>query len=325
MDVFLDTKYVALTVSNGLLKCKIKETEEHQTFTKDQVKRIFIHRSCTISGEALFFCASNGIDVNLLTKSGEVKGQLLGLKQTHNAKIQEQQKQFVSSSKALQWIIQLLNFKIRQQQALLTAFHHKVDTQETPVDLEKTALRFERQIGSIAQCRGLNLATASPKLRGYEGSVSARYWGAIKSILPKALGFEKRSGQFAQDAVNASLNYGYGMLYGYMRSAIFKAGLTPYWGVLHEGGPQQEALVYDLVEPFRVWVDFVVIELFAESILDIDCFEPYKNGIGLNQNGKRILVQAIKIHFSEIVALGELERNRETHIERYPYQMIKHF
>ncbi|MBI2218092.1 MAG: CRISPR-associated endonuclease Cas1, partial [Candidatus Rokubacteria bacterium] len=45
--------------------------------------------------------------------------------------------------------------------------------------------------------------------------------------------------------------YVYGMLYGEVWRALVKAGLDPYFGVMHGSERDQGSLVFDLIEEFR--------------------------------------------------------------------------
>ena len=66
-------------------------------------------------------------------------------------------------------------------------------------------------------------------------------------------------GDFAQrrqhgqtpDPVNSLLNYGYALLRHRLACGVRLAGLDPWLGVLHEANGRHEALVSDLIEPWR--------------------------------------------------------------------------
>jgi CRISPR-associated endonuclease Cas1 len=70
-------------------------------------------------------------------------------------------------------------------------------------------------------------------------------------MLPDALGFAGRSHQGATDAVNAALNYGYGILTSHVWGAVMNAGLEPFAGFLHVERSGKPSLVLDLMEEFR--------------------------------------------------------------------------
>jgi len=78
----------------------------------------------------------------------------------------------------------------------------------------------------------------------------------------------------AEDPVNLSLNYAYGVLEGECRKAINTVGLEPSVGFLHDFSDYQtkESLVYDLQEPFRWLCDMTVLEAFESGTLDMKDF-----------------------------------------------------
>ena len=86
---------------------------------------------------------------------------------------------------------------------------------------------------------------------GHEGRAAAIYWKHLAGMLPETLGFEGRVTRNSQDPVNQALNYVYGMLYGEVWRAVTRAGLDPYFGIMHGSERNQGGLVFDLIEEFR--------------------------------------------------------------------------
>ena len=74
------------------------------------------------------------------------------------------------------------------------------------------------------------------------------------------------------DIVNALLNYGYGILYGRIEGALIKSGIDPYIGVLHRDDYNRPVLVYDVIELYRIWVDYVVYSLVAQKVINSDYY-----------------------------------------------------
>lgn len=62
------------------------------------------------------------------------------------------------------------------------------------------------------------------------------------------------------------LNYGYAVLESQVRIAIAEAGLDPTIGYLHICQPGRQALVYDLMEPYRPIVDREVLSLIERQV-----------------------------------------------------------
>ena len=53
------------------------------------------------------------------------------------------------------------------------------------------------------------------------------------------------------DAVNAALNYGYGILTSHVWGAVMNAGLEPFAGLMHVDRSGKPSFVLDMVEEFR--------------------------------------------------------------------------
>lgn len=64
--------------------------------------------------------------------------------------------------------------------------------------------------------------------------------------------------------VNALLNYGYAVVRAATARAVVGAGLCPVFGIKHQSQYNHLALVDDLVEPLRPWVDEVVLQITRE-------------------------------------------------------------
>jgi CRISPR-associated protein Cas1 len=98
-----------------------------------------------------------------------------------------------------------------------------------------------------------------------EAQAARHYWPAL---MPK--GF--RRDRFAADA-NAYLNYGYTVLRAATARAICGAGLHPALGLHHGSRVNAFALVDDLMEPFRPFIDSIARQLAdddagAEAVLE---------------------------------------------------------
>ncbi len=109
---------------------------------------------------------------------------------------------------------------------------------------------------------GADLDLERNQLFAAEAQAAAAYWKAVKALLWQNVGFSGRIRQGATDPVNASLNYGYGILYSRVLSVLSRTGLNPTIGFLHKPQPRKAALLYDFIEEFRAAaVDRVVFSL----------------------------------------------------------------
>ena len=93
----------------------------------------------------------------------------------------------------------------------------------------------------------------------------------VKLFNPK-YGFNSRHGgglvlsnRYASDVINALLNYGYSVLAAEIAKFVNGVGLDPYYGFMHRTHNSFQALVYDLIEPFRWLVEYAVYKLAIEE------------------------------------------------------------
>lgn len=60
--------------------------------------------------------------------------------------------------------------------------------------------------------------------------------------------------------INALLNYGYSVLYSEVLKQIHAQGLDPFYGFYYKSHESEQALVYDLAEPYRILIESSVLE-----------------------------------------------------------------
>ena len=70
----------------------------------------------------------------------------------------------------------------------------------------------------------------------------------------------KNKPRYATNVINALLNYGYSVLYSEVAKNIHAQGMDPFYGFYHKSHESEQALVYDLAEPYRVLIESSVLE-----------------------------------------------------------------
>ncbi len=161
-------------------------------------------------------------------------------------------------------------------------------------------------------------------LRALEGAASKYYFKALNTVLPVKYQFNCRTQHPARDVFNALLNYGYGILYGRIEKALIKAGVDPYLGVLHRDEYNRPVFVYDVIEKYRCWIDVVVVRLLcSHGITDDCCSFQVDRSCFLEENGRKILIQAVNDYFSELVEHNGLRRSRTSHIDLFAQDIAK--
>lgn len=128
------------------------------------------------------------------------------------------------------------------------------------------------------------------------------------------------------DVANAMLNYGYGLLYGRIEGALIKAGIDPYVGVMHRDDYNRPVLVYDVIELYRVWIDYVVFSLLCQNVITEEHYSVRGDGsYWLEPLGRRVLIQSVNDYLEEVIEEKGLQRSRVTQIVLYAQNLAQKF
>lgn len=116
---------------------------------------------------------------------------------------------------------------------------------------------------STSRRHGNMLAWVSQVKSGDSDNVEARaatyYW---KTIFPESPDFLR--GQFEDDP-NGLFNYGYAVLRAVVARSLVMSGLLPTLGIHHHNRYNAYCLADDIMEPYRPYVDRLVLDIIAED------------------------------------------------------------
>lgn len=322
MHVVLNSFGASIRKENGLFTVSTAETK--QQITPSDVKTITVSRGARISSDAVLLAIEHEIDVLFVDGAGMPKGRVWSVKYGSVSDIRRRQLEFLYSEKATEWVKDLLVGKINNQIALLMAL---LDQQETNLQRKiKAAINsMEDYQSKIRQVKGEYVSDIAPSLRGWEGAASNRYFQLLGAVLPEKYRFSKRSRMPATDPFNAMLNYGYGMLYGKVEGGLIKAGIDPYVGIFHRDDYNRPALVYDVIEHYRIWIDYVVLQLCLQDAMSEECFREKDQGLYLDGLGKRIVIQSVNDYLAEVIRFDGMDRSRGEHINIQAHKLATLF
>ncbi len=191
---------------------------------------------------------------------------------------------------------------------------------------ERSIARLEDYRSKISRLKGEIVSDIAATLRGWEGQASRIYFEALNQFIPEKYRFTSRSQKPATDIANAMLNYGYGILYGKIEGALIKAGIDPYVGILHRDDYNRPVLVYDVIELYRVWIDYVVFSILAQDIITDEYYSIRSDGAcWLEPLGRRVLIQSVNDYLNDNVTVKGLTRSRETQIALYAQNLAQQF
>lgn len=156
-----------------------------------------------------------------------------------------QRKQHESFGQHLEIAKTMIRAKIKNQTNLLKYFARYRKTSQP-----QAYLRLTRLIDRLPKV-ALELADLQDKdrIRGIEGSCSGLYWQGFALLIGDDLW--QRDTKDARDAVHQALNYGYGILYHRVQSALVCSRLDIYTPLFHSVQENKPTLAYDMIEEFR--------------------------------------------------------------------------
>ncbi|NLJ06057.1 MAG: CRISPR-associated endonuclease Cas1 [Sphingobacteriales bacterium] len=296
-----------------------------QMIAPDKIRSVCVSRGASITSDAALLAIQNQIDVVFIDNSGKPSGRIWSVKFGSISTIRRHQLDFNQSKHAVEWIKELLIKKLDNQMALLLSLLPG-QNEQTIKQIDNAIRRIDIYKEKIKHLEGNYLIEIAENLRGWEGITGKIYFNAVNKVLPVAYQSSGRSQHPAMDIFNCLLNYGYGMLYGKIEGALIRAGIDPYIGIFHRDEYNRPALAYDIIEIYRIWIDYVVINLLQQNVIDDDCYSIKADGsYWLETMGKRILIQSVNDYLSEVISVQGLERSRLTHIELYCQHLAQIF
>jgi CRISPR-associated protein Cas1 len=325
MELVLNTFGTSLNRDNeGFV---ITHKDGRQRIPVDGIRSIQLSRGAQITSDAVMLAIEHEIEVLFMDKSGMPVGRIWSPRYGSISTIRRGQFNFTFSKDALLWIKEVIRQKIENQQALLLLLKATDIADERRRD--KAIARLEDYRTKIASIDGEIVSDVAAQLRGWEGVASKIYFETLNLFIPEEYRFEVRSQHPAMDIVNAFLNYGYGILYGKIEGALIKAGIDPYVGVMHRDDYNRPVLVYDIIELYRVWVDYVVYTLIAQQVVTDEYYSVRDDGsYWLEGLGRRVLIQSFNDYLEEVIQVKSVSRSRLTQIQLYAQELaqtFKHF
>ena len=309
-QLILNQRGSSLSVSQGRYRVRTKERDYY--LPVHEVKSICLHPATRLSYEVVQTAIDQQTDVLFIDRRGFPIGRLWSHQFGSIATIRKHQLVFAQSRVGLEWVRTVLLRKLDNQASVVDLLSALTgDTLPGCDDCTRTIVRYRAKIADlVANDPGDCFAS----FRGFEGSAGRAYFALLNEFLPVQYRFAKRTHRGATDAFNCLLNYAYGMLYGQCESALIQAGIDPFVGVMHRDEYNRPVLVYDFIELFRAWADYVVCHLLRQEVIFDEFFDREASGFWLNTTGKRILIQAMNDYLSEIISVENLVRSRQQHL-----------
>jgi len=254
--VSINVKDNHLVLKNGQNDITGISDKEEWFVSKIPYEKIIISGRGYVSIEAISLLNQNNINVILTDTYGNPVSFMNGA-MVSNTAIKYRMGQydtFRDSVKVLHLQKWILKEKIQSQINFFKSLEN-ISLQDGIIILEQ----YNSQIDSMTSLKDL--------IRIEAGS-GRHYFLNYSKLIPEKYGFQSRRGgglanskRYASDVINALLNYGYTVLAGEIAKFVNGMGLDPYYGFYHKQDTSFQALVYDLIEPFRWLVDYTVFKI----------------------------------------------------------------
>lgn len=286
MQLVLDTKGLILSTKNNLFRIETEKGE--RLISPGKLGSIAVTATVVMHSDAITLAIQHQIPILFFDRIGKAKARLWSPYFESLATLRRQQVGFAEHPEATAWIIDLLHLKTAGQIQNLKYLRSQKRL------LQLSATQAISQIRGVSHrldnFRSITLAEAQASIMGLEGTIARFYWDQLGRSLPRGFTFQQRSRRPAKDLFNAGINYLYGMLYSVVEGGLFAAGLDPYLGLLHSDEHKKPTLAYDLIEPFRPWMDQLLAEQCIEGKLKKTFFTQNQYGLFLNREGKAFII-----------------------------------
>lgn len=174
----------------------------------------------------------------------------------------------------------------------------------------KTNLKYTMDICKDAE-KLLNKTNNIQQIMAIEGNIWANFYDSFKYFLPEDFIMNKRVKRPPDNPINALISFGNSILYSKCISQLYHTHLEQSISFLHEPSEGRFSLSLDISEAFKPVVVFkTIFNLINTKKLNIDDhFNSELNYCLLNENGKKIFIEALENTLNETVKHPTLKRN----------------
>lgn len=301
MELHITRFGTKIAVKDGMFE--LSWFDDNQTLQKEshsplKIKSLWVQDGTVITVAAHLLALQHGIDLALLDQHGMPQARMYGFELHTTPSVQKAQVIVSVGPHAVTFVKHWTAAKLQNQSDFLEKLRSRRDRQKQELLHERSEeiLKLRKQIQALD---GKKVKEVAETLRGLEGAAGQLFFQTLSDVLPEEYRFEGRSRMPARDPFNAFLNYGLAILYGKTELALLLAGVNPYIGFLHRDGYRLKSMVFDFIEPFRIWVERVVFRLFSRKIVTATHTEAYDGGLHLNVAGKKLLAESLKEYLDE--------------------------
>ncbi len=319
MQLVLDTKGIELGVKDKVFF--IQSPSKSRKISPKKVTSIAVTAYCKFTSTAVMLAVDHQIPILFFNYIGKAKAKMWSPFFQNLATLRRRQILFANTLECTVWFLELYKLKTEHYVKNLEWLKLKFKSQAKEIDNSiRLMKRYNKEFDDL---ESQLLAECRQQLMAIEGKIARRYWSTLGKLLPEPYGFEKRSRRPAKDIFNAALNYLYGMTYTVVEGSLLSAGLDPHLGFVHADQYQKSVLAFDMIEPFRPWIDRLLIEECLEGKLTKKHFTGNQHGLHLNKHGKALIIPMFNLFLTKSRNFLQLETSNKNHIYQYAGYLVK--
>jgi len=293
MQLIINTYGTYVHVKDELFEVSLTKDGEKQKhhFASQKVTSILMSKGSAISTDAVILAMKNNIDIIVFEYDGVPVGRFWHSRPGSTSKIRKQQLDASLNEAGVYWIKDWLSSKLNNHIEFLKRLkNHRPATADL---IQEKIDAISGLKTKMKELKAAKIDEIDDTLRGLEGTAGRMYFQIISSLLAERYQFAGRSFRPAKDPFNAFLNYAYGVLYSRVEKVLVIAGLDPYVGFMHRDDYNMKSMVFDFIEPYRIYADEVVFKLFSAKKVNDSHSDEITNGFSLNTEGKNLLMQSL--------------------------------
>lgn len=293
MQININTKGTYIHIKDDMFEVKVPADNGESNkfhYSAKKITNIVLSLGIALSTDAIKLAIQNNIDMVFCDYDGFPLGRVWHSRLGSTTKIRKKQLEASMNELAVKWVKEWVSTKQKNQIDFLNDLKkHRITKSE---EINDVVSKISNLKNSVEILSAGSIKEIDDTIRGLEGTSGRLYFETLSSLLADEYKFKGRSSRPAKDPFNAFLNYAYGVLYSKIEKALIIAGIDPYVGFLHRDDYNQLSMVYDFIEPYRIYAERVVFRLFSGKKVNQSHTDKITNGYTLNKDGKILLMES---------------------------------
>lgn len=284
-----DNKRTVDIVSNGILSQKgfslvFDNGETEADIPVKETGVINIYSNVVFDSGVMKKAFANGIVINIFSENGTRIGRFIPDSPLKSPSVTiEQLEAYYDPDKRIKLVKSFLLASFHNTRLVIRYYNKHNPSEEYKQALNKINNIFTK----------IKDETDYEKLLLLEAKGREAYYTCFDSFVAESgFSFDGRSRRPPENEINSMLSFGNTLLYNFIATEINKTPLDIRIGFLHAANRRAESLNLDIAELFKpIIVDRTVFTLINKREISPEDFRTDKNGVYLNEKGKRIFLE----------------------------------